>query len=101
MTRRNTELLLLLVAAPLVILLYAMIVMHNGGQVGVDTLGVPLAIFATFALAHFAVRIWAPGADPALLPLSFALSGIGIAFITRLAPEMAVRQVIWLNISTP
>ena len=96
MTRRNTELLLLLVAAPLVILLYAMIVMHNGGQVGVDTLGVPLAIFATFALAHFAVRIWAPGADPALLPLSFALSGIGIAFITRLAPEMAVRQVIWL-----
>ena len=26
------------------------------------------------------------GADPALLPLAFGLSGIGIAFITRIAP---------------
>lgn len=96
MTRRNTELLLLVLAAPLVILLYAMIVMKNGGELNIDTLGVPLALFATFGIAHVAVRFWAPKADPALLPITFALSGIGIAFITRLAPDMAVRQVMWL-----
>lgn len=99
MTRRNTELLLLVVAAPLVVLLYAMIVLNNGEALDMNTLGVPLGIFGTFALAHLAVRKWAPGADPAILPVSFALSGIGIAFITRLAPEMASRQVIWLFVS--
>ena len=96
MTRRNTELLLLLLAAPLVVLLYAMIVVNQGLGISVETLGVPLGIFGAFALAHFAVRIWAPGADPAILPLSFALSGIGIAFVTSLAPDLAVRQVMWL-----
>ncbi|MFR1640279.1 MAG: FtsW/RodA/SpoVE family cell cycle protein, partial [Eggerthellaceae bacterium] len=35
----------------------------------------------------------------ALLPLSFALSGIGIAFVTRLAPNLAVNQVMWLFLS--
>lgn len=99
MTRRNTELLLLCLAAPIVILLYAMIVMNQGQPLGINTLGVPIAIFVGFAIAHIAVRKFAPGADPAILPLSFALSGIGIAFITRLAPDMAVRQVEWLFIS--
>ena len=96
MTRRNTELLLLLLAAPLVVLLYAMIVINQGLSLSVNTLGVPLGIFGAFALAHFAVRKWAPGADPAILPISFALAGIGIAFVTRLAPDLAVRQVAWL-----
>ncbi len=96
MTRRNLELALLLIAAPIVILLYAMIVMNQGQELGVNTLGVPLIIFAAFGVAHLAVRKWAPGADPALLPISFALSGIGIAFVTRLNPDQAVRQVMWL-----
>ncbi len=96
MTRRNIELLLLLVAAPIVILIYAMIVVNQGQALGVNTLGVPLGIFGAFALAHFTVRKWAPGADPAILPVSFALAGIGIAFVTRLAPDLAVRQVAWL-----
>lgn len=96
MTRRNTEMLLLLLAAPIVVLLYAMIVVNQGLSISVNTLGVPLGIFGAFALAHIAVRAWAPGADPAILPISFALAGIGIAFVTRLAPDLAVRQVAWL-----
>ena len=60
------------------------------------TLGVPAGIFVAFVIAHIAVRKFAPGADPALLPISFALSGIGIAFVTRLAPDLAVNQVVWL-----
>ena len=96
MTRRNTELMLLCIAAPLVILLFAMVALNEGNRVTLDNLTVPLSMFATFVVAHLAIRKLAPGADPAILPLSFALSGIGIAFITRLAPDLAMKQVGWL-----
>ena len=95
MTRRNLELALLCIAAPLVILLFAMIALGEGSSLSWENLGVPVGIFIAFLIAHLAIRKLAPGADPALLPLSFALSGIGIAFVTRLAPELAMRQVMW------
>ena len=96
MTRRNLELALLCIAAPLVILLFAMIALGEGSSLSWENLGVPVGIFIAFLIAHLAIRKLAPGADPALLPLSCALSGIGIAFVTRLAPELAMRQVMWL-----
>ena len=102
MTRRNVELLLLCVAAPLVILMFAMMVLSGAGSeegfqaLSFNTLGVPIGIFLAFLLAHFAIRKLAPNADPALLPITFALSGIGIAFVTRLAPAAATRQLIWM-----
>lgn len=96
MTRRNIELILLIVAAPVVILPFAMLALNDGQALTANTLGVPLGIFAAFIVAHLSVRKFAPGADPAILPLSFALSGIGIAFVTRLAPNVAARQVMWL-----
>ena len=96
MTRRNLELALLCIAAPLVILLFAMIALGEGSSLSWENLGVPVGIFIAFLIAHLAIRKLAPGADPALLPLPFALSGIGIAFVTRLAPELAMRQVMWL-----
>ncbi|NHM15732.1 peptidoglycan glycosyltransferase [Eggerthellaceae bacterium zg-887] len=96
MARRNIELVLLCIAAPLVGLLFAMIAINNGQVVDVNTLGVPLGIFGAFFVAHLTLRAFAPGADPAILPLSFALSGIGIAFVTRLRPDLAVGQLLWL-----
>ena len=96
MTRRNIELVLLCVAAPLVALPFAMLALNDGQTLGANTFGVPLGIFAAFVIAHLSVRKFAPGADPAILPLAFALSGIGIAFVTRLAPDVAARQVMWL-----
>ncbi len=101
MTRRNTELILLCLAAPLVLLLFAMVVVNEGSSLSLQTLGVPLGIFGAFVVAHLAVRHFAPNADPAILPIVFALSGTGIAFITRIAPysdtpAMASNQIIWL-----
>ena len=96
MNRRSIELLLLIVAAPIVIVLFAMMVVTGGQELSFNTLGVPIGIFVAFMAAHVAVRNMAPDADPALLPITFALSGIGIAFVTRLAPEVAGRQLIWL-----
>ncbi len=96
MTRRNLELLLLCIAAPIVIVLFGMMVVNGGQELTFNTLGVPLGIFVAFVIAHLAVRRFAPGADPAILPISFALSGIGIAFVTRIVPDLAVRQLMWL-----
>ena len=99
MSRRNTEMLLLIASAFPVILLYAMYVLTAGAAISFETLAVPIGLFAAFAAAHIAVRILAPGADPAILPIVFVLAGIGITFVTRLAPDLAIKQVIWLFIS--
>ena len=81
MSRRNLELLLLCVAAPIVIVVFAMLVLVGGQSLSFNTLGVPIGIFVAFLGCHFAVRKLAPNADPALLPITFALSGFGIAFV--------------------
>ena len=69
------------------------------GFIAASVVAVPLGLFAAFAAAHIAVRILAPGADPAILPIVFVLSGIGITFVTRLAPDLAISQLIILFVS--
>ena len=97
--RRHSELFLLILAAIPVIALYAMYVVTAGGDLTLSTLGVPIGLFAAFAAAHLAIRRLAPAADPAILPIVFFLSGVGITFLTRLKPELAVSQVVWLFVS--
>ena len=99
MTRRNLELVLLCIGAPIVILMFAMLALNQGQRLGWTTLGVPIALFVSFIVAHLSARRFSPGADPAILPIVFVLSGIGIAFVTRLAPNLATNQVAWLFLS--
>ena len=99
MSRRNTELFLLIAAAFPVVLLYAMYVATTGGAISFTTLAVPLGLFAAFTAAHIAVRILAPGADPAILPIVFVLSGIGITFVTRIDADLAMGQLVILFVS--
>lgn len=96
MSRRTTELLLLIAAAFPVTLLYALYVVNAGAVLSFQTLTVPLGLFAAFAAAHIGVRLFAPGADPALLPIVFALAGIGITFVTRLEPSASMGQIVYL-----
>lgn len=96
MSRRTTELLLLIAAAFPVTLLYALYVVNAGAVLSFQTLAVPLGLFAAFAAAHIGVRLFAPDADPALLPIVFALSGIGITFVTRLEPSASMGQIVYL-----
>ena len=81
-SRRNTELFLLIAAAFPVVLLYAMYVTTMGVALSFESLAVPLGLFAAFAAAHIAVRFLAPGADPAILPVVFLLSSIGIIVLS-------------------
>lgn len=98
-TRRTTELLLLLAGALPVFLIYAMYVVTTNAELSPSTFGVPIALVVAFVFAHIVTRITAPGADPVLLPVAFVLSGVGITFVTRLAPELAAGQSRWLIIS--
>ena len=95
-SRRGSELLLLLLGTIPVVLIYAMYVANMNVELSLETLSVPLGLAAAFIVAHISVRLLAPDADPAILPIVFVLSGIGIAFVTRLAPTLAVNQVLWL-----
>ncbi len=98
-TRRNAEAFLLIGAAIPVILIYSLYVINTGDTLGIDTLIVPIGLFSAFFCAHIAIRYLAPDADSAILPIVFLLSGIGITFVTRLAPKLAISQVVWLFFS--
>ncbi len=97
-TRRATELLLLLAAALPVLLVFALVETQATREFAWTSLAVPAALLVAFVIAHLAVRRFAPQADPALLPAAFVLSGLGLAFVTRLDRELAASQVMWLFI---
>lgn len=94
MSRRSTELLLLLIAGVIVLIMYGMLIAVGGHEISFESILIPIGIIAAFLLAHFAVRKLAPDADPVILPIVLVLTGIGITFITRLVPELALRQVM-------
>ena len=98
MSRRNTELLLLIASAFPVILLYAMYVLTAGAAISFETLAVPIGLFAAFAAAHIAVRILRPR-RPAHPTTRIITRSIGITFVTRLAPALAISQLIILFVS--
>lgn len=93
---RSTELYLILAATPILGLLFAMFMISSGTEITPETLAVPIGLFIAFIASHFAICALAPNADNALLPLTYLLSGIGIIFVFRLAPDLATNQLIWL-----
>ena len=93
---RSRELILLIAATPAILLIFALSIANCGNPITVSTFAVPLGLFAAFLAAHFAICKLAPSADNAMLPIVYMLSGIGIAFVMRLAPELATAQLVWL-----
>lgn len=53
------------------------------------------SLLATLLLAHLAVRWFARGADPTILPLAALLHGIGYVMITRISDRLAGLQATW------
>ncbi|MFF4530798.1 FtsW/RodA/SpoVE family cell cycle protein [Streptomyces sp. NPDC001407] len=101
---RNAELLLLGGAVLLTLFGYASVGLATAGELPGELLGYAFGLVAAAALAHFAVRRFAPHADPLILPLAFALSGLGLVLIHRLdisyairyhSPPAASNQVMW------
>jgi cell division protein FtsW (lipid II flippase) len=82
--RRGTELALLLFGIGLVVVAYATVGLAHDDAIPPGTLGYGLGLGALFLVAHFAVRRFAPHADPVLLPSVALLNGIGLVLIRRL-----------------
>src|SRR6056297_1042282 len=63
--------------------------------------GVALAVIAI--VAHLAVRMMAPQADPVLLPVVFLLNGLGLVFVQRVdlaaGSDLAGAQAVWSAVS--
>jgi len=95
-SRRNIELALLLAAAPAVLLLFALVQGNVRHALGLIDLAVPTGLLIAFMAAHIATRFLAPGADPVLLPVTFFLSGMGLATITRLDAKLGAAQTLWV-----
>lgn len=100
-TRRDwQELSLLLVAAAFMFLNAIGFSLVAGGTIHWQHLW-PVAVWLGIVLIfHFALRSFAPGRDPLLLPLFALLVGWGLLLIDRLAPNFLERQVIWMALGS-
>jgi cell division protein FtsW (lipid II flippase) len=83
-TRRNAELALVLLAMGLVTVFSAAAEEGLIGKVTPDFWVLPLLLTVVFLVAHIAIRILVPYADPAILPCVALLNGIGVSFLRRL-----------------
>jgi cell division protein FtsW (lipid II flippase) len=112
-TGRGIELVLLAFAAVLVTLALVLVEANQEQQLTQSLVWVGLAYLGIFAVAHLAVRRFAPYADPLILPCVALLNGLGLVMIHRLdlanaeraaALEAAVpavqvgRQIAWTAI---
>ena len=112
-TRRGTELFLLAFASVLVTAALVLVEANQEQTLTMQVVYYGLAYLALFGAAHFAVRRWAPYADPLILPLVALLNGLGLVMIHRLdlaaqqkaslgqgtAFIQAPKQVLWTTIA--
>ena len=103
-TRRNTELVLLVVAVAIVLVAYANVGFAVNDSLPVDfyTLGGGFAVVA-FVL-HLVLRWKASYADPVLLPIVTLLNGLGLVMIHRIdlapgSPNAAPKQLMWTAVA--
>jgi len=111
-TRRGTELFLLAFAAVLTTAALVLVEANQEQSLTMQVVYYGLAYLALFGAAHYAVRRWAPYADPLILPCVAVLNGLGLVMIHRLdlagAEKMAQggavfhaqapKQVLWTTI---
>jgi cell division protein FtsW (lipid II flippase) len=82
--RRNGELLLLVVALGVATAMSVAVHATVLGELTTAAFGLPALLAVVFLVAHVAVRILAPDADPIILPAVAAINGVSIVFIRRL-----------------
>jgi hypothetical protein len=110
-TRRGTELALLVFAVLITVVAQCIVDLTITGSLRADIATFGAWFAALWAVAHLAVRRWAPYADPLLLPAVALLSGLGLAVIHRLdlsaeqidstvTREDAPVQLLWATVGT-
>ena len=98
--RRGVELALILVAVGLCVYGYCAVGLAKNGTLPPGAAGYGAGLGVLALLAHLAVRLRAPYADPLLLPIGVLLNGLGLVLIYRLDLETphdhaAPTQLVW------
>ncbi|WP_328536709.1 FtsW/RodA/SpoVE family cell cycle protein [Streptomyces sp. NBC_00344] len=98
--RRGVELVLLTAAVLISVCGYAAVGLTKDASVPADAASYGAGLGLLALLAHLAVRVRAPYADPLLLPIAVLLNGIGLVLIFRLDLETphdaaAPTQLVW------
>lgn len=71
----------------------------KGSSLQPDTMGFALVFVTMGALTHFAIRRYAPSADPILAPMMVFLIGFGTAYVRRLDPGLGGAQLTWTAVA--
>ncbi|GFH35794.1 FtsW/RodA/SpoVE family cell cycle protein [Streptomyces pacificus] len=98
--RRGVEFSLLVCAVLISVYGYTHVGLARSGAVPPDALAYGAGLGLLALLAHLAVRLRAPYADPLLLPIAVLLNGMGLVLIYRLdletpADRAAPAQLVW------
>ncbi len=97
MTSRRTREAGFLIAPALIGLLgAASVASAQAGGLDLGPLPAAGAIIGVFVLMHVALRFLTPNADPYLLPLVGVLVAIGLVELSRIDPDLAADQAIWI-----
>lgn len=98
--RRGIELALIVLAVPLSVYGYCAVGLARTGSLPPGAAGYGAGLGGLALLAHIAVRLRAPNADPLPLPIAVLLNGLGLVLIYRLdlqtpADRAAPAQLVW------
>lgn len=93
---RNTEAVLVLAGATLASVGAAMVGFADGRWLDAGVALTFVSFILAFGSLHMAFRLWAPNANPLLLPIATFLAAIGSTEILRLDPDLAALQRWWL-----
>ncbi|HET7477614.1 MAG TPA: FtsW/RodA/SpoVE family cell cycle protein [Dermatophilaceae bacterium] len=106
-TRRNVELVLLLLAVGIVLLAYLNVGMALDNAVPPDLFTYGAGVLGLALAFHLVLRWRASYADPLLLPIATLLNGLGLVMIHRLdraygrpfATQLAPKQLVWSTLA--
>ena len=93
---RNTEAVFILAGTVLASVGVAMVQFAGGGWLDADVALTFISFALAFGALHISFRLWAPNANPLILPIATFLAAIGSIEVFRLDPDLAALQRWWL-----
>jgi cell division protein FtsW (lipid II flippase) len=90
---------LLLFTSLVVVGAYVLTSIGTTSRVPPDLGGFLAVVLVLAGAAHVATRLYAPDANPVLLPLAALLNGLGYAMLARLDPHYARLQAAWTAVA--
>jgi len=95
-SRRNVELLLLVLAGAVSTMAYVSVYAGRFREISRVSIVYGLIFVAIFLALHVVVRFMLSQADPVLLPVTALLAALGLTEIFRIRPSLALTQGQWL-----